>query len=50
MFPLLNANASDLTISQFETYTGILLNKLLDGSLFLVKKILIVLLIWFIGK
>lgn len=50
MFPLLTAGASDLSISQIEAYTNILLNKLLDGSLFLVKKIILILLIWFIGR
>lgn len=36
--------------AEFETYTNLLLQKLFDGSLFVVKKIIIVLLIWLIGK
>lgn len=36
--------------AEFETYTNLLLQKLFDGSLFIVKKIIIVLLIWLIGK
>lgn len=36
--------------AEFETYTNYLLQKLFDGSLFIVRKIIIVLLIWLIGK
>ena len=36
--------------AEFETYTNLLLQKLFDSSLFVVKKIIIVLLIWLIGK
>ncbi len=36
--------------AEFETYTNLLLQKLFDGSLFIVRKIIIVLLIWLIGK
>ncbi|MCM1468052.1 MAG: mechanosensitive ion channel [Alistipes sp.] len=48
MYPLLTV--SDTTVAEIETYTGILLRKLFDGSLFIVKKIIVVLLIWLIGK
>lgn len=37
-------------VAEFETYTNLLLQKLFDGSLFIVRKIIIVLLIWLIGK
>ena len=36
--------------AEFETYANLLLQKLFDGSLFIVRKIIIVLLIWLIGK
>lgn len=48
MYSLLTV--SNATVAELETYTGILLRKLFDGSLFIVKKIIIVLLIWLIGK
>lgn len=48
MYSLLTV--SNATVAEFETYTGILLRKLFDGSLFIIKKIIIVLLIWLIGK
>ena len=43
-------NTSAFEASAFENYMSVLLGRLLDGSLFLLKKIIIVLLIWFIGK
>lgn len=43
-------NTSAFEASALENYMSVLLGKLLDGSLFLLKKIIIVLLIWFIGK
>lgn len=48
MYSLLTV--SNTTVAEIETYTSILLQKLFDGSLFIVKKIIIVLLIWLIGK
>lgn len=48
MYSLLTV--SNTTVAEIETYTSILLQKLFDGSLFVVKKIIIVLLIWLIGK
>lgn len=48
MYSLLTV--SNPTVAEIETYTAILLRKLFDGSLFIVKKIIIVLLIWLIGK
>lgn len=45
MYPLLS-----ITLNEAETYTGIILNKLLSASLEIVKKLIIVLLIWIIGK
>lgn len=45
MYPLLS-----MTLDEAETYTGIILNKLLSVSLEIVKKLIIVLLIWLIGK
>lgn len=45
MYPLLS-----ITLAKAETYTSIILNKLLNVSLEIVKKLIIVLLIWFIGR
>lgn len=45
MYPLLS-----MTLNEAETYTGIIINKLLSASLEIVKKLIIVLLIWVIGK
>lgn len=45
MYPLLS-----ITLAEAETYTSIILNKLLNVSLEIVKKLIIVLLIWFIGR
>ncbi|MDD6571264.1 MAG: mechanosensitive ion channel [Thermoflexaceae bacterium] len=45
MYPLLS-----MTLNEAETYTGIIINRLLSASLEIVKKLIIVLLIWVIGK